>query len=499
MRDIALRSTSLLANAFRTQASRRVVLAKVCHDQLATPRSEGLRDRRREPLLVRAALWRSRAWLDQNVFRDAPPTLPRGPLWAPGVALVGVMLVGVQLLRLRSSAPLDSLWAEDGFVWLSGAIHHGFLDTLVTPYDGYLQTLSRLVAEPVSILPVRWFAPAMAISGTLIVAGCVAIVWRCSAAYIQTPWLRLALCALVVLTPAAEVEVFDNVTNSIWFIQFAAFWLLLWRPASFAAACGAAAILLLAALSTAGVILLFPVWLLRAMALRDRRDAVIVAAPAVGALAQVQPLLTQTHTFLNTPNWSFSLFPAYAQRVLGGGVLGNAVAGDAWRALGVPFEILLSAVLVVGVLLAVVGLSPRTKLLVALTATVSVALFVVSGYERGIASFLLWPRGQADAANPRYVICPSLLVLSAAFMALDDRLSLPRNRRWQLAAAGAVVALVALAFTSFSPADRAFRGTPTWSSSVALARTQCAQRHGSSVRLSVSPFGNLEIPCHRLT
>jgi hypothetical protein len=412
---------------------------------------------------------------------------------------VGLVLVGVQLLRIRSSAPLDSLWAEDGFTWLSGTIHHGFLDALVTPYDGYLQTMSRLVAEPVSVLPVRWFAPAMAISGALIVAGCVAIVWRCSAAYIQTTWLRLALCVLVVLTPAAGVEVFDNVTNSIWFLQFAAFWLLLWRPVSFAAACGAAAILLLAALSAAGVILLLPVWLLRAIAIRDRRDAVIVAAPVVGALAQVQPLLTQTHTFLDTPNWSFSLFPAYAQRVLGGGVLGNTVAGDAWSAVGVPFEVLLSAVLVVAVLLGVVGLSTRAKLLVGLTAALSVAIFAVSGYERGIASFLLWPHGHSNATDGRYVIWPSLLLLSAGFMALDDRLSRAATRQWQIAVAGVVVCLLALALTSFSPADLAFRGTPRWSRSVALARGQCVRRHASSVGLSVSPFGGLEIPCRRLT
>jgi hypothetical protein len=447
----------------------------------------------------RAALARTQAWLCQNVFRDAPPGSPHGRLWAAGVVLAGLVLVGVQLLRMRSSAPLDSLWAEDGFVWLSGAIHLGFLHALVTPHDGYLQTLSRLIAEPVSVLPVRLFAPAMAISGALIVAGCVAIVWRCSAAYIQTPWLRLALCVLVVLTPAAGVEVFANVTNSIWFIQFAVFWLLLWRPASFAAACGAAAILLLAALSTAGVILLFPVWLLRAIALGDRRDAVIVAAPAVGALAQVQPLLAQTHTFFDTPNWSFSLFPAYAQRVLGGGVLGNRLAGDAWRGLGVSVEVLLGAVLVVAVLLAVVRVSARAKLLVALAAALSVAMFILSGYERGIASFLLWPPGHSNAANARYVICPSLLLLSAGFIALDDRLRLSWTRRWRIVSAGVVVTLIALALLSFSPADSAFRGTPTWSSSVALARTHCAGRHVSSVRLSVSPFGSLEIPCNRLT
>jgi hypothetical protein len=400
---------------------------------------------------------------------------------------------------MASSAPLDSLWAEDGFKWLGDALHRGFFDALTAPYDGYVQSLSRVVAQPVSALPVRWYAPAMAIAGALIVAACVAIVWRCSAAYIRSPRLRLALCALVVLTPAAGVEVFANVTNSIWFVQFAAFWLLLWRPVSFTAALWAAAALLVAALSTAGVILLFPLWLLRALAIRDRRDAVIVAAPALGVLAQVQPLLTQTHTFLGTPNWSFSLFPAYAQRVLGGGVLGNTVAGHAWRGLGVPFEVLLGAVLVVAVLVALLGLSTRAKLLVALTSALSLAIFLVSGYERGIASFLLWPRGQYNAANARYVICPSLLLLSGGFVALDDRLRLSPRRRWTMASAGVVVALVALALTSFLPVDRRLRGTPRWSSAVAAARTRCARTHASSVPLPVSPFGNLEVPCSRLT
>jgi hypothetical protein len=145
------------------------------------------------------------------------------------------------------------------------------------------------------------------------------------------------------------------------------------------------------------------------------------------------------------------------------------------------------------------GLSPRAKLLVGLMAALSVAMFLVSGYERGIAAFLLWPRGRSNAANARYVICPSLLLVGAGFIALDDRLSVLGTRRWQIAATGIVVALVALALTSFSPADHALRGTPTWSSSVALARARCARGRASSVRLSVSPFGSLAISCHRLT
>jgi hypothetical protein len=136
--------------------------------------------------LNRSSLVRVRAWLNQDFFSDAPPTSPHSPVWPIGVVLAGITFVGVQLLRIRSSVPLDSLWAEDGFSWLNGAIHHGFLYNLVTPHDGYLQTLSRLVAEPVSILPVSWFPTAMAISGALIVTGCVAIVWRCSAVTFRT-------------------------------------------------------------------------------------------------------------------------------------------------------------------------------------------------------------------------------------------------------------------------------------------------------------------------
>jgi hypothetical protein len=437
-------------------------------------------------------------WLSAEVFRDEPERSRVRSLPAAAAALAGLLLVGVQLLRVRSSAPLDSLWAEDGFSWLHGALHHGLLDTLSTSSDGYLQTVSRLVAWPVSKLPVRWFAPSMALSGAVIVAGCVGIVWRCSAAYISRPWLRAALCLLIVLTPAAGVEVFANVTNTIWFILFAAFWLLLWRPASLAAACAAGGLLLLAALSTAGVILLGPVWLLRALAVRDRRDAVIVAAPLIGSLAQLPSLLSQTYTYFTTPTWSFELFPAYAQRVLGGGVLGNRVAGAAWKAVGVSLEIALAVVAIVLVTIALTRLRGGVRVLVGLMVVLSVELFVVSGYQRGIVAFLLWPARAWNAAEARYAICPSLLLISALLLALDDGLRRSAAGRWRTTAAGVIVALVALALTSLTPSDHAFRGRPRWSSSVTAATRRCEERGASSVRLPVSPFGSLEVPCRRL-
>src|ERR1700685_4578707 len=99
---------------------------------------------------MRGALEGTRRWLDENFFRDAPPVSRAGPSRWIIATVAGVALVGVQLLRMRSSAPLNSLWAEDGYAWLSDALHHSFFYALTTPDDGYLQTLSRLVAEPVS-------------------------------------------------------------------------------------------------------------------------------------------------------------------------------------------------------------------------------------------------------------------------------------------------------------------------------------------------------------
>ena len=122
-----------------------------------------------------------------------------------------------------------------------------------------------------SWLPIRWFAPAMAISGAAIVTGCACVVWRASAAHITNRYLRGTLVAMLVLLPNVGIEMLDDVTYMIWFLLFVSFWILLWRPATLAGAAGAGALLLLTALSNALVVLLVPIWLLRAIAIRDRR------------------------------------------------------------------------------------------------------------------------------------------------------------------------------------------------------------------------------------
>ena len=254
---------------------------------------------------------------------------------------------------------------------------------------------------------------------------------------------------MVVLLPIAGVEGIDNVTIAPWYLLFAGFWLLLWRPTRLASAVSSGFLLWLCALSTVGVLVLLPLWLLRLIAIRDRRDTIIVTALAVGiaiqlglswntrdvigqesstpflvidpishALVRIVPPVHLSDTPFG-PHWDWSIVPAYAQRVVGGAVTGQVITGHLWEQLGTPFELLLSFGLVAFVFFAIARNDPRTRVFVPLTVAMSLALFLLSGVARGTGSLFHWPHGSSNDDLSHYAIVPTLLLLSALFVQLD--------------------------------------------------------------------------------
>jgi hypothetical protein len=434
----------------------------------------------------------------------------RRALVCGGLAVAGV---AIQILRLWPSVPLNSIWAEDGGVWLADAINRGFLDAVTTPYNGYLQTLSRLVAEPVAALPVEWFAAAMAICGAAIVTGCAFLVWHTSAAQIQTPYLRATLAAMVVLIPVAGAETLDNVTNSIWFLMFAGFWLLLWRPATFTRAVGAGALIFLGAVSNLEMLVLSPLWLLRLIAIRDRRDGVIIAGFAAGVAIQLglswndrnilgetgATGLAHTYTVAETPfssHWDWGLLPAYAQRVVPGAIINQRTVGYAWERLGTPFEVAMGVALVVFIALALVSRGSRVRVFVPLTVAISIALFLVAGTARGAGSLLLWPGGTWNNGLSHYLVVPTLLLLSALVVQLDARGSVVAPGAWHWLRTGIALFLLFGALVSFRVSDT--RGPPVWSSALQAARSRCIRQEIKKVAVPVAPslagFSRFRIP-----
>jgi hypothetical protein len=458
-----------------------------------------------------SSLERVRRVLDRELFpyAPAPPRITaQRALVCGGLALLCIF---VQLVRMWSSVPLNSIWAEDAFVWLHDALTRGFFDALTTTWNGYLQTSSRLVAEPVALLPVDWFAPAMAICGAAIVTGSAFVVWRASAGHIEDPWLRAALAAMVVLLPIVGVETLDNVTNSIWFVLFASFWVLLWRPTTFPRAALAAAFLLGAALSNAAIIVFAPLAGLRLLAIRDRRDAIIVAAFAVGVAIQLAysvgaPALGTEGTHLNAtfgrlfaPHWDWNLVPAYAQRVIGGALAGQRLNGFVWENLGTGWEVALGLALLAFAALSAFG-RPRARVVVPLTVAASVGLFLVLGYRRPFFGMqFLWPQGSSNTTVTRYMVTPTLLLLSALFIQLDAR-PRPFSPAWSRLRLAAVLAVLVVALVSFEVGESHVRGSPTWTEAVDQGRARCGARNATEVRLPIAPqpFWYAALPCTEL-
>ena len=455
-------------------------------------------------------LQRARSFLDRTLFPEGPPpprVTPRRALICGGIVLVAVT---IQLARSWSAHPTDSLWAEDGSIWLSDAIHRGFFESLAMPYNGYLQTVSRLVATPVSWLPVDSYAAAMAIAAALIVTGCAFLVWRASAGHIENPVLRGALAAAVTLLPVAGTESIANVTNTIWYLLFASFWVLLWRPDTMARAVAAGAFLLVSALSSLGSILLLPLAVARGIAARDRRDWTMVAAFSIGLAVQLA-LSWDERNFLDEgsnkfaappAHWDWDLIPAYLQRAIGGAITGLRLSGHLWTSLGAFFYVVLGLALLAWLGIVFTRGSPRIRVFVPVALALSLTLFLASGYERWLISghVFLWPKDSFNSYGARYMIVPTLLVLSALFVWLDEaerRFPLPWRR-----IAFVVPAVIALsAIASFKVGNTSYQSLVSWSDALDAAQKRCATDSRTEVSVPVSPAGwhfHLPLPCSKL-
>lgn len=457
---------------------------------------------------------RLRCFLDRVLFLDAPspPRITtRRALVCAGIA---VLCIAIQLTRMWSSVPLDSIWAEDGGTWLPEALTRGLFDALTTTWNGYLQTSSRLVAEPVSHLPIAWFAAVMAICGAAIVTGCAFLVWRASAGHIENPYLRAGLAAMVVLLPVVGVESLDNVTNSIWFLLFASFWVLLWRPSTFARAAAAGGFIFVVALSNEAIVVFAPLWLLRLIAIRDRRDTIIVAGFAVGAALQLAfswnaPAQLEAGrpsvTFLNvSPHWDWSLVPAYAQRIVGGALGGQRINGFLWVHLGTAQEVVMGAALLLFAGFSLFG-APRTRVVVPIIIAASLGLFLVLGYRRWhpFGVLFTWPHGSSSTGPAHYIVTPTLLLLSALFVQLDARPRLVSLGAWSKLRVGTVLVLFVAALVSFEVGESNVRGSPTWSAALDAGRATCGHANVADVVLPVAPssiVGNYRahFPCSEL-
>jgi hypothetical protein len=417
------------------------------------------------------------------------------------MAALLVLAVVLQLARMGWSASLNSLWAEDGPIYMQEALTQDFWHAVVSTYATYLVLVPRLIAEVASLAPLRDVPAAVSVLSALVVGISGLAVWVATASHLRNAYLRAALVALTVLSPVAGLESLDSAAYVPWYMLFASFWLLIWRPKTLRGAALGGLFILLTGLSTPGLWFFAPLAALRLLAIRDRRDLLIISSYAIGAAVQI-PILVFTDETAVEPLWTADIWTTFLQRIVNGAPFGLHIGGEAWSHLGWPFLILLTAAVVAGLAVGFWRAVPGARYLAAIAIPISLVMFVVSLYQRAVGTQMVWPEGLSNAAGGRYSIVPALLLVSAGLVLLDSSLRRrspqPKRLAWPVMATVAVLAAAIVA--GFYVRDLPTRGVPPWDATVDGAATACRTEHLTDIALSTSPPGfGIQLPCDEVT
>jgi hypothetical protein len=316
----------------------------------------------------------------------------------------------------RNFPAWEGIYAEDLKIFLPQALQHPW--HLLVPDDGYIELVPRLIAQFVTYLPLREAAPAFAIAGALVTAGCALFVFHVSAGHVRSPLLRFVLALAVVLLPIALMEIADSGVDAPWYMDFALFWACLWRPRTRTGMAGAAAIGFFTAASTLMSVVFAPLLLARVIALPRLREHAVTAGWAAGCLLQLPYVvsnLASVHSRAGHPAawWLQSAAGRNGATLIIGGILAVFFLWALITQRGRP-RVFVVAALLTGFLFAAFGAIISSNL---------PGLPVTEDIEHG----------------SRYTTLPIFLIDAAAIVAVD---SFIRHRQLRLQTVAAVTALV---------------------------------------------------------
>jgi hypothetical protein len=359
-----------------------------------------------------------------GLFSAAPETTSRRcgrPALSVAIQIAAVAIAAIVLLYREDGLPAwATVYGEDGGVFLPQALAHP--GHLLTPYQGYLQLLPRLIAEGVALLPLTWAAAAFAITGAAIAGLCALFTYHASAGYIASPALRAVLGAALILLPVAPMELIDNGVNTPWYVLVALFWATLWRPRTRAGMAAAAIIAFLGSASTPVAIVFLPLLAVRVWSLRRVREHAVTIGwlagwplqgyaiarsyadhvPRVGKLA---PLSKTTVFYLRAVvlrafGWHFSWFLT--------------------RTFGLTGATICCAIALAAIAgwVMTTGRTPRNFAILAVTGGFAYAVFTST-----ITSYIPYEGAVIDPINfepgSRYTVLPIMLLVAMAIVGVD--------------------------------------------------------------------------------
>jgi hypothetical protein len=425
----------------------------------------------------------------------------RSPAGTALVVSLFAAAVVLPLLRQRGNPSWDSLWAEDGFMLYQDVLDSGPIEPLLRGYAGYLVLLPRLLAAPL-----RWVAPEHVAAWCAVVAAVVtallaALTYRWTSGWIASTPVRLALCTLVVLMPAAALENTAVLVNTIWALVCVVPWAVLSRRDGRADVVARAGVLFLAATSTPVALLFLPPAL--AWTWRERHRAGLVAVTAaflVGALLQLAAMsVTDDELAPSRPERpAIDVARLLLVRLFAVALVGPEQAVRLWLDHGLVIGAVAAAIVVVLLVLLVRRADRRDQLLGVGFAVAGVVLLFALVWSRGT---LPWRFGGPFnmRAHMRYTV-PAVFLLASGFAVLvGNPPAHGQPGRLRRAAAPLFVAhTVVLVVACFATVG--YRGLgPRWGEHLRDAAAQCeAPDEVALVPQDVTPFWGVRIPCDRL-
>jgi hypothetical protein len=446
---------------------------------------------------------RLRAVVDRGLF-PAPDRDRRLFSRNEGIAILVAFLVlatVLSLLRLGTSS-YEKVWAEDGPVYLQGALGQSFFHSLFQPYAGYLVLGPRLIASFAALFPIGDVAAVVGIVSALIAALAGVCVWFGCAGHVRDPWLRGALAIATALAATAGQETLDSAAYAPWFMLVGSFWLLFLRPKTWWGAFLAGIFLVLTGLSTPGVWFFAPVALCRIFSVgRERRAYPVLAGWAIGALVQIPVILGQEQ---GAPLWSRHIWTALFQRVIDGGIFGQRLGGGLWDQGGWKFLILLTLIVAIVLVWGLRRGPVSARWFVAFALPTSFLMFIIEVYQRTVGPNIYWSPGVSGGTSSRYVLVPAVIFLSALVVTVDGAFRergaeeggarpAPSWRAWPIAAS---VGLILLAVAVSFDMEHGARGGPRWHEGLRTAAERCLTEPelGAGIPTTPEPWG-IVLPC----
>jgi hypothetical protein len=395
--------------------------------------------------------------------------------------MAAVAVVAGTLLSLGRTPGVgatNTVWLEDGTIFLQDAATKSPLVAIATPYSGYYHLVPRLFAEIAVLFPPGAAAAVMAVEAAAFTAFLAIVVFVASGSHLKTTLARLLVSVPLVLMPAGYTELPNAINELRWPLMYAMFWILLWTPATRRGRILALTIIGLASFTDNVVGIFLVLALLRLWSERDLIAKFAVVSLAAGFLLNVTTNLTglSEHDRIHpvfAPLWALE---AFVVRPVPQGLLGEALvterASHDLRGLAPVFAGWL--------LLAVFAVIARRRW--SRPHWPLAVLAFVYGCALYMAIVMI-----AGAAVPRYSGPASLftIVVAVALLRPSDGAALPLDRR--LVPVLLLTALMTVVAVVNYRGAGSFRGTgPAWDQELAKARAVCAAG-ATTAQVQVAP------------